>query len=237
MNLTRPERLSKHHDLSEFKCVDDTFTLWLQNSARRYMKSNASITYVVSDIVNNQKQVIAYYTLSACTEKRENLPRNTRRNMPVNIPFTLLGMLAVDHRKEKLRIGRGLVKDAMIRTYEQSNIIASAGLFVDAISERAKKWYEGMDFIALPDNTLRLFLGIKDITKNVIIPRIIDLCKALRDQEDIECSEIEHIIAALVLKQPDLLPAGISKEKAEAIIDDRGINLVETIRSQYKKEL
>jgi len=236
MNILPPERLTRDHEIFRFSCEDVFFTNWLQQYAHRNMKNGSSVTYVVSEIVDGQKHVIAYYTLGNTGISKKNLPKKYQEGMPNEIPFTLLGMLAVDQGKVGQGIGCGLVKDALIRTYEKSIDIASCGLVVD-VRNNKEAWYEKMGFTALPDNKTRLILAIKDIAKNTIMPRVIEVAKALQDQTFIKCSEMEHITAALALKRPDLLPVEISEEKGKAIIGDRGISLAETIRSQHKREL
>ncbi|WP_252180409.1 hypothetical protein [Endozoicomonas sp. 4G] len=57
-----------------------------------------------------------HHALSSGSVERMQTPKAMARNMPDPIPVTVLGRLAVDNQHQGLRIGAGLLKDAMLRT-------------------------------------------------------------------------------------------------------------------------
>jgi ribosomal protein S18 acetylase RimI-like enzyme len=77
-----------------------------------------------------------------------------------SIPSTLLGRLAIDSRAQGKGIGKILLIDALKRSFENSNQIASFAVVVDPLDEEAEKFYEKYDFIKLPDSG-KMFVAMK----------------------------------------------------------------------------
>ena len=73
------------------------------------------------------------------------------------------GRLSVDHRYQGQGIGEFLLIDALRRAYFQSSQIAAVAVVVDAIDEKAWRFYRHFGFIPLPDRPDRLFLPMKTI--------------------------------------------------------------------------
>ena len=81
------------------------------------------------------------------------------------VPVMLLARLAVDQRHHAQGIGKGLLKDALMRTAQASDIAGIRALLVHAKDEQAKQWYQHFDFEESPTDPLHLFLLVKDIQK------------------------------------------------------------------------
>ena len=89
-------------------------------------------------------------------------PGRVRRNMPDPIPVMVIGRLAVDRNWHSQGIGRGLVRDAVLRTVQAAQIAGIRAILVHAISEEAKKFYEKCGFISLPVAPMTLLVTVAD---------------------------------------------------------------------------
>lgn len=77
----------------------------------------------------------------------------------------ILARLAVDKSQHDKGIGRGLLKDALLRTVQASNIAGIRALLVHAKDDFTKQWYKQFDFVESPTDPLHLYLLLKDLKK------------------------------------------------------------------------
>ena len=73
-----------------------------------------------------------------------------------------MARLAVDIRHQGKKIGRGLLKDAVLRTLQAADIADIRAIFVHAKDDRARGFYEHFGFEPSPIHPLQLMLLIKD---------------------------------------------------------------------------
>jgi len=73
----------------------------------------------------------------------------------------ILGRLAVDQRWEGKGVGRGLLRDAILRTLHAAETTGVAALLVHSISDEAKQFYLKRGFVpsAAAPMTLMITLG------------------------------------------------------------------------------
>jgi predicted N-acetyltransferase YhbS len=83
------------------------------------------------------------------------------------IPVMLLARLAVDQRYQGMRIGKGLLKDAMRRTLKASEYAGIRAIFVHAEDDKARMFYEQFGFEPSLVDPLKLMLLIKDARKTL----------------------------------------------------------------------
>jgi GNAT superfamily N-acetyltransferase len=69
----------------------------------------------------------------------------------------------VDHRWQSRGVGSGLLKDAMMRALNVSEIAGVRALAVHAKDDEAAAFYRHFDFIPSPTNRLHLYVLIKDL--------------------------------------------------------------------------
>lgn len=114
-----------------------------------------------------ESQVIGYYTLSSASVDHDAWPPELARRLPryPQMPVTLLGRLAVDANHQGGGHGKRLLMDALYRSWQASQQIASMAVIVDAIDERACAFYQAFDFLVFPDQDLRLFLPMATIAQ------------------------------------------------------------------------
>ena len=138
--------LSSTHAINAFDCGEPVLNDWLIKRALKNEDSGASRTFVVCK--NNQ--VMGYYVLATGSVMHKEAPSKIRRNMPEPIPVMVLGRLAVDKNKQSSGIGRGLLRDAFLRTLGVSQQAGIKALLVHALSEAARKFYLQCGFIKSP---------------------------------------------------------------------------------------
>jgi len=156
--LKEPERLKPDHIISEFVSGNETLDDWLHHKALHNDHIDASRTYVVCD----DQHVVAYYCLSTGSVNRSDVTGRLRRNMPDPVPVMILGRLAVDLAWQRHGIGAALLKDAILRTLQVSEMVGVKALLVHAISDIAANFYEKWGFHASPINPKTLFLSIRE---------------------------------------------------------------------------
>lgn len=91
---------------------------------------------------------------------RENLPPALAAGPYAEIPFLLLGRLAVDHRWQGKGYGDTLIVHAFKTTRAAAASIGILGIIGDVKDESAAAFYEGFDFRRLPHSPNRLVLPI-----------------------------------------------------------------------------
>ena len=159
--IGRPEKLSPEHDLSEFDSGEPVLDEWLRRRALQNEASGASRTYVVCA----GKRVVGYYTLAVGAVAHAEAPGRVRRNMPDPVPAMVLGRLAVDKAFQGRHIGAGLLRDAVLRTVQAAEIGGIRAILVHAISEAAKRFYEGYGFVSSPVDPLTVMITVAEAVK------------------------------------------------------------------------
>lgn len=154
-----PAPLTAAHHLSDFECGEETLDQWLKQRALRNEGRGASRTYVVCV----DHHVVGYYCLATGSVRSELAPGRIRRNMPDPIPVMVLGRLAVDLAWQRYGVGKALLRDAILRTVQVSEIAAVKALMVHALSERAKRFYEDHGFYPSPTHPRTLFLPVSKV--------------------------------------------------------------------------
>ncbi len=153
-----PEKLSTTHDLLSFDSGEPVLDDWLRRRALHNEASGASRTYVVCV----GKTVMGYYTLAVGAVAHAEAPGRVKRNMPDPLPVMVIGRLAVDKTVQRRGIGKGLLRDAVLRTVQAAEIAGIRAILVHAISEPAKRFYEGCGFTASPIDPLTVMLTVAE---------------------------------------------------------------------------
>ena len=157
MAISIPSPLSDEHRLDDFNCTSPDLTRWLLDRARKNHREGASRCFVVCD---DRQNVIGYYALAAGAVSHAFVPGNIKRNMPDPIPVAVLGRLAVHSDWVGQGIGRGLLKDAILRTLQTSRQMGIRVLLCHAIDEGAKAFYLQHGFIESPIDAMTVMLSL-----------------------------------------------------------------------------
>lgn len=151
------ERLDpKKHNRKSFDCGIEALNLYLQRGANQDQKRSLTKVYVLAD----GERVAGYYTISAHSILRDNLPENIKLASYKDIPFLLLGRLAVDKSYQGQGYGDALIFHAFNTTLEAAEKVGILGMVVDAKDEKAAFYYEGFGFKRLMGTENRLVLPL-----------------------------------------------------------------------------
>ena len=159
--LTKPEELSRDHDVSGFRCGRESLDDWLKNRA---LKSTAAGDSRVFVICNRSNEVAGYYAVSAGSVRRHDAVGKIKRNAPDPIPMALIGRLAVRVDHQGKGIGPALLRDAVLRISQASENIGIKGVLVHALDDEATGFYVRMGFRPSPASDYHLMISLTDVT-------------------------------------------------------------------------
>ena len=119
VTLSSPSLLKDSHILDDFDCGNSTLNNWLRRYAMQNQRANSAKTFVVC----NKKHVVGFYSLAVGSIEHEVASKRTKKGLARHpIPVMILARLAVDLKYQGKKIGSGLLKDALLRTLEASDI-------------------------------------------------------------------------------------------------------------------
>jgi GNAT superfamily N-acetyltransferase len=156
--------LSETHQKEKFRCGKEMLDVYLHRQAGQDLRKKVSTCFVLSD---DQLTIKGYYTLSAGSIPRAQIPENVSKKLPryEDIPVILLGRLAVDENFKGLGLGGILLLDALKRSFDiKSEAIGAVAVLVDPLDADAVGFYRKYGFILLTDSG-RMFLPMKTIEK------------------------------------------------------------------------
>ena len=159
MTLQPPQPLRPDHDLSDFDSGTPQLDDRLRRRAARNEAAGASRTYVVC----TDNRVVAYYSLANGGVELAQAPGRVRRNMPDPIPVMVLGRLAVDRRWQGQGLGRGLLRDAVLRSLKAAEIAGIRAILVHAIDDNAAAFYRRNGFMPSPIDPLVLMMPMSAV--------------------------------------------------------------------------
>jgi GNAT superfamily N-acetyltransferase len=156
------EKLQATHDLSDFDCGREELNRFLLRHALQSQNANSAQTYVAL----SEGAVRGYYSLTVGSVGHAEATERVKRSMPrYPIPVLVLARLAVHRDWQGQGLGRGLPKDALVRTERAADIAGIRALLVHAKDEHARAFYTPYDFEPSPTDPDQLFLLVKDIRR------------------------------------------------------------------------
>jgi predicted N-acetyltransferase YhbS len=163
--LKAPVPLERGHILDQFDCGSPLLNDYLTHFAWTNQQSGAARTYVAC----RGKRVVGYYSLAFGSVEREAASPRVRQGLARHpIPIMLLARLAVDVTEQGKGIGKGLLKDALLRTLQAADIGGLRAVIVHAKDAQAKAFYERFGFEPSPIDEFHLMLLLKDARKVVM---------------------------------------------------------------------
>lgn len=164
IKISAPVRLAKHHIVEGFDCGYPQLNEWLPRYAWQNQQANTARTFVVC--VENR--VVGFYSLAVGAVEHIDAPQRVKKGLARHpIPVMILARLAVDRRYQGMGIGRGLLKDSLLRTINASDYAGIRAILVHAKDEKARTFYQKFDFEPSPIDPLQLMLLLKDAKKTV----------------------------------------------------------------------
>lgn len=160
--ISPPTPLNKDHETQGFDCGNAALNEWLIRFAWTNNQANSARTFVVCDDL----KVAGYYSLAVgSVEYDDVLPRIRKELARHPVPVVILARLAVDAGYKGYGMGKGLLRDALLRILNISGQVGIRAVLVNAKTEDVRIFYEKYGFEPMPDNPLKLMLLIKDIKR------------------------------------------------------------------------
>ncbi|MGK7872843.1 MAG: GNAT family N-acetyltransferase [Xenococcaceae cyanobacterium] len=160
--LNQPVLLDKSHDFESFDCG----VIALNDFLKKYALQNIQNYSVRTFVATRGRRVIGYYSLVfACIEHSRVPPRVRRGLGKYPVPVILLARLAVDLSEQGQGIGKGLLKDALLRALSVTESIGARAILVHAKDQKAKEFYLKFGFEPSFIDEYHLYLLMKDIKK------------------------------------------------------------------------
>lgn len=170
--LFTPVLLNKSHNTSSFDCGVTVLNNFLQNYALQNLKNSSVKTFVaiesdcnnLEDAQSFHNKVVGYYSLVAGSVEHSTVPPRIKKGLgKYPIPVILIARLAVDISMQGQGLGKGLLKDALLRVLNITENLGVRAILVHAKDEKAKNFYRQFGFESSPNNKYHLYLLVQDI--------------------------------------------------------------------------
>jgi GNAT superfamily N-acetyltransferase len=163
--LYRLEPLGKHHDRAEFTCGVESLDAYLKTQAAQDMRRKANAVFVLVR-VDAPNKIVGYFTLCAYGVTPGIIPETAQKHIPRYpiVSATLIGRLAVSKDAQGKGLGSVLLARALHKAYENASVVGSSMVVVDAIDDKAVRFYQAYGFIKLPES-MRLILPMRSLAE------------------------------------------------------------------------
>ncbi|MBJ7898885.1 MAG: GNAT family N-acetyltransferase [Cyanobacteria bacterium RI_101] len=153
------------HLRSSFCCGKDSLDNYIRKQASQDLKRRISTIFVLRD--DPELDVLAYYSLSSYAVDITALDQEFAKRLPryPQLPATLLGRLAVDHRHKGRGLGELMLVDALKRSFKASEQVASLAVIAEALDESVLDFYINYGFQQFKQNPMKLYLPMKSVEK------------------------------------------------------------------------
>ncbi len=151
--------------MNRFDCGNEMINAFVRKSLKKRIKRHLSQGYVLLD---PKGVFVGFYTLDTFSIGREQFGNKERPSgLPPMVPVVKLGMLGVGRTFQGRGLGKRLLRDAMYKVKEISEIAGCTGLYLLAEKD-AVSFYRSLGFHSL-DNQLPqpMFLDITLILKSI----------------------------------------------------------------------
>lgn len=168
-SLLEPCRLTADHVVAHFRCGQQPLDDWLKRYALTNQRAGMTTTFVTA--VRDTREVVGFFALTTGGIAHQDAPPRVTKGVPNHpIPVIILARLAVHEDYQGRRIGRQLLRDALLRVASASEEIGVRALLVHAKDEEARDFYLSQaEFEPSPLDPLQLFLLMKDLRKSLAI--------------------------------------------------------------------
>jgi predicted GNAT family N-acyltransferase len=164
-SLYRLDPLGKHHDRAEFACGVESLDSYLKTQATQDMRRKANAVFVLAP-ESAPNKIAGYFTLCAYGLSPGAIPEAAQKYIPRYpvVSATLIGRLAISKYLQGQRLGSVLLAQALRKAYENASVVGSSMVVVDAIDDRAVRFYQAHGFVKLPES-MRLILPMRTIAE------------------------------------------------------------------------
>lgn len=155
MNLISIKDARNKSILKSFDCGNDNLNIFLRNFAWANDRNGIGKTYVLI----NKNTIYGFFTLSSAQIKRSSLIDESNIKLPrYPIPAIRLARLAVNKKHQKQGYGAYLLKQALIKIVNASNVVGIYLIVVEPKIE-AISFYEKYGFKRLDEKTYYITLN------------------------------------------------------------------------------
>jgi len=166
MSLLPPALITAEHQVESFDCGKESLDQYLRRFALTNTAAGTARTYVTTS--DEERVVVGYYSLAAGSVQKAGVPERVAKGVPNHpIPVVLLAWLAVDRRFQGKGVGKGLMRDALVRALAAAEVVGVRAVLVHAKDEDAVKFYSQFGFTPSPTDPLHLMLLIKDLRRTL----------------------------------------------------------------------
>ncbi|MBE9166145.1 GNAT family N-acetyltransferase [Pleurocapsales cyanobacterium LEGE 06147] len=153
----------KQHNRSAFSYGVDSLDNYIRRQANQDLKKKIATVFVLIDSPNTN--VIAYYTLSSYTVEITELDNSWVKRLPRYpfLPATLLGRLAVDSNYRGQHLGKLMLVDALKKSWEATERVASLAVIAEAIDEKAVDFYRKYGFRPFVNSPMKLYFPMQSV--------------------------------------------------------------------------
>jgi len=157
------EPLGKHHDRQSFTCGVESLNVYLKTQASQDMRRKANAVFILR-LETDPTLIEGYFTLCASGLPPGAIPEAAQTHLPRYplVSATLIGRFAVRTASQGKGLGSLLLAKALEKSLENSAVVGSSMVVVDAIDENAVGFYAAHGFLKLPES-MRLVLPMLSI--------------------------------------------------------------------------
>lgn len=150
------EAIARSHNRKDFDCGVVEMNTFLQRFARQGHEQNAVKTYcAIADDAPNR--ILGYYSLAPASVEHDAVPVAMTKGMARhNVPGFLLARLAVDKSVAGRGLGGQLLLAAALRSIRVTAEVGGVLMIIDAMSDRAARWYASYGAEPLKNRALTL---------------------------------------------------------------------------------
>ena len=154
----------KRHDRAAFSSGEPRIDTYLKTRAAGLMDVDGTRVWVAC-LDDQPRDIVGYYALNAHAIDASAIPPKLARKLPSNhpIPATFLSNIGVTTAYQGRGIGSLLLADAFHNASRAADIVGSAFLVLDALSDRAAQLYRQHGFLDLPEPPGRMIIGMRQV--------------------------------------------------------------------------
>jgi GNAT superfamily N-acetyltransferase len=158
------EPLNISHRLEWFDSGKPAIDKWFRERSLQASLANSAKTFV---LVHND-EVIAFYSLTVGEIVNAQASARLKAGMSnLSIPVLLLARMAVHKDFQGQGLGKGLLRDAILRTFAISQNAGVRALTTHPVDDSARQFYLKFGFSENPHRPNELYLLLKDAAKRL----------------------------------------------------------------------
>jgi GNAT superfamily N-acetyltransferase len=161
--LAAPRKLAREDSVAGFRSGASELDQWIVRFAWENQAANNAVTYVVT----HDGRVVGFYAIAMSAVMKGTVPQELHpEGRPAQIPCMLLARLAVSDTYQRQGIGANLLRDALLRAVQLSDVIGAAAVLVHCRDDSAKSFYlANGDFLTSPLDPLQLMVTVKTLRR------------------------------------------------------------------------